>query len=332
MNGTGPSNGLAAASGPVEVRADRAAFVISIDTEMAWGLVHRPDEPYTYPDERRHLGRLLDLFDRYAVPATWAIVGHLFLDRCSPVDGRKHPEIIRPDYDWFEGDWFDADPCSNAVAAPTWYAPDLVREISGRAAPHEIASHGFSHMIAGDPGCSAEAFSSEVDAALRAAAASGVELRTFIHPRNRIGHVPLLAERGFRAFRGKRPPSTSPGPVTAALDRVIPSPGSVVHPVHQDGMWSLPATCMFDVASRPRTWRLWILQVERRLRQAVHHRGLFHLWFHPHNMRDAPTDAFAGLEQLCAAAARWRDRGMLNTVTMGAMASELDAVHGERAA
>jgi peptidoglycan/xylan/chitin deacetylase (PgdA/CDA1 family) len=316
----------------VEVRTNRAAFIISIDTEMAWGLVHRPDEPYTYPDERDHLGRLLDLFDRYAVPATWAIVGHLFLSECAPVDGRKHPEIIRPDYDWFEGDWFDGDPCSDLRAAPTWYGPDVVQEIGGRPTPHEIASHGFSHMIAGDPGCSPEAFSSEVEAALRTAAASGVELRTFIHPRNRIGHVPLLAERGFRAFRGKRPQGRSMGPVMGAVDRVFPTPGSVVHPVRQDGMWSLPATCMFDVASRPRTWRLWITQVERRLRQAVHHQGLFHLWFHPHNLRDDPDAAFAALERLCSAAARWRDRGVLDTVTMGAVASELDADWSEAAA
>jgi peptidoglycan/xylan/chitin deacetylase (PgdA/CDA1 family) len=306
-----------------QVQLERAGFVISIDTEMSWGLVHRPSVPYLYDAERAHLTRLLDLFDQYSIPATWAVVGHLFLGECSPVDGRKHPEIVRPDYDWFEGDWFDADPCTDVRTDPTWYGPDVVEEITCRRTEHEIGSHGFSHMIADDPGCTARVWASELDASRAAAAAVGIELRSFIHPRNRIGHVPVLAEHGFRAFRGKRPAAELSG--TAAItDRVRPSAASAVHPLRVDGMWSLPATCMYDVASRRRTWRLWVSQVERRLRHAVRHKGLFHLWFHPHNLRDAPEPAFAGLERLCAAAAEHRQRGELDTVTMGAVARDLD--------
>ncbi len=308
---------------------DRAAFVISIDTEMAWGLNHRREETYRYEREREDLTRLLALFDRHGVPATFAVVGHLMLERCAPVDGVKHPEIVRPEYDWYDGDWFDDDPCSDADDAPYWYAPDLVDEIRAAEADHEIATHGFSHIVAGDPGCSRESFESEIRAAKEAAEAKGVTLRSIIHPRNRIGHLDVLVDHGITAYRGRRPtPAGASSPLARIVDRTIGSERTAIRPIREDGLWNLPATIMFNVDARPRTWRLWIRQVERRLAQAVARQSLFHLWFHPHNLRDNPEESFAALERLCAAAARHRAQGDLDTVTMGALTERLGAPTG----
>lgn len=300
------------------------AFLISIDTEMSWGLVHRPSMPYRYDDERAHLSRLLDLFDRHQVPATWAIVGHLFLERCRPVNGVKHPEIVRPDYDWFEGDWFDADPCGDVDSDPSWYAPDVVTEIRSRPTGHEIASHGFSHIIAGDPGCSPETFHSEVAASVAVAEQAGVSLRSFIHPRNRIGHVDVLAEAGITSYRGRPARGATPASAGERLrDKLVGSERTAVRPLLEGPIVNFPATIMYDVDPRPRSWPLWIRQVERRLDQAVRQRSLFHLWFHPHNLRDHPRAAFAGLERLCRTASRYRRQGVLETTTMGDLAARL---------
>ncbi len=304
--------------------SSEAAFVISIDTEMAWGLVHRPEQTYRYEQERADLDRLLDLFDHHNIPATWAVVGHLFLSSCRPVDGVKHPEIVRPEYDWFHGDWFADDPCSSVDADPIWYGPDVVESIRTATARHEIASHGFSHIIAGDPGCSRESFASEVQASLDAAASVGATLRSMVHPRNRIGHVDVLAEQGFVAYRGRRDVVAPSGLGDRVVDMVTGSERTTVRPLYEDGIWNLPATVLFDVDARPRTWRLWIRQMERRLDQAVANGSLFHLWFHPHNLRDRPEASFAALDRICAAAARHRSAGRLKTLTMGSLADQLN--------
>lgn len=313
-----------------EAALERAVFVISIDTEMAWGLNHRPGEVYRYPNERQDLRRLLELFDRYEIPATWAIVGHLMLDRCDQVGGRPHPEITRPEYDWVPGDWFARDPCTDAAAAPDWYAPDLLPLIQATAVEHEIASHGFSHMMAGEAGCSRAAYDSELRAAVAAAADRGVRLRSIIHPRNSLGHLDLLPEHGFVAYRGRRPTMTATR-WQRLVDLSVGSDRTAVRPMNEGQVWNLPATIMFTIDPRPRTWRLWIRQVERRLDQAVRRRSMFHLWFHPHNLRDRPDQALAALDFLCRSAARHRDAGRLDTVTMGALASRLsgpvDAAH-----
>jgi peptidoglycan/xylan/chitin deacetylase (PgdA/CDA1 family) len=238
----------------------------------------------------------------------------------------KHPEIVRPELDWFDGDWFDRDPCTDAERDPTWYAPELVERIRSAATEHEIASHGFSHIVAGDPGCSRETFDSELRAAVSAAATRGVTLRSLVHPRNRIGHVDVLVDHGIRAYRGRRPPAGRAATAWEQLvDRTVGSERTAVRPIREGEIWNLPATIMFDVDTRARTWPLWVRQVERRLAQAVARRSLFHLWFHPHNLRDHP-DAFLGaLQRVCRAAARHRSRGALDTVTMGALAEQLSS-------
>ena len=129
-------------------------FVISIDVEMAWGAVHHGKAPVAgslYDQERRSVAAVLALMERYEISATWAVVGHLFLDRCEPVDGTPHPDVRRARYPWFRGDWFDVDPVSTLAEDPWWYGADLVEAIKDCAVPQEIGSHSFSHQIVGDP-------------------------------------------------------------------------------------------------------------------------------------------------------------------------------------
>ena len=104
--------------------------------------------------------------------------------------------------------------------------------------------------------------------------------------------------------------------------RLLPERTAVL-PIPEGPRWNLPATIMFDVDSRRLSWRLWVRQVERRLEQAVARRSLFHLWFHPDNLRDNTEVAFAALERLCRAAAVHRDRSDLDVVTMGDLADQL---------
>ncbi len=127
--------------------------MISIDVELAWGRVHhgiRPGSDTLFDEERRSVAAMLDLMQRYRISATWAVVGHLFLDRCEPVGGVHHPELRRAPYSWFEGDWFADDPGTTVHRDPWWYAPDLIDAIKACPVNQEIGSHSFSHQIVGD--------------------------------------------------------------------------------------------------------------------------------------------------------------------------------------
>jgi len=318
------------------VHLERGAFVISIDTELAWGLAHRRgapvDDSHHFDREREVIAAILAVLARFEIPATWAIVGHLFLDHCQPdAEGRCHPELARPDYPWLDEDWFAVDPGSSLDEAPYYYGRDIVEQVAACPVEQEIASHAFSHVIAGEEGCSAEVFASELAASQAVARKQGVELRSFVYPRNSIAHLETLAAAGFTSYRGPRPVpfAGSTGwrrTAAAALDRIRPGPGSAVVPAPGPvGLWNLPQTYLFAPATS-RRWApaaLWARQPVARLRQAARERSLFHLWFHPYNITAAPERALDVLSRVCAAAARLRDADRLDVVTMGQLAEHL---------
>jgi len=316
---------------------DRGALVISIDTEMAWGEAHRRDGSagqHDFSAERDVIGRTLDLFARHDIAATWALVGHLFLDACARDEaGRAHPEVERPEYPWLAGgDWFDIDPCSDLDAAPYHYGRDIVERIQACATPQEIGSHSFSHMMMGDEGCGADVFASELAAARKVASGDGVDLVSFVFPRNSIGHLPTLAEAGFTNYRGGRPRAPFAGrpswqrQAAGLVDRVRPLAGSAVLPARDaSGVWNVPQTYLFAPATARRRLppALWARRPIGRLAQAARERSLVHLWFHPYNLTAAPDRALATLDVVCRAAARLRDRGRLDILPMGTLTTRL---------
>jgi len=315
---------------------DRGACVLSIDTELAWGEAHRRDGTegrHRFAAERDVIDRMLALFARYDVSATWAVVGHLFLDACDD-DGRgPHPDVVAPDYDWLDADWLAVDPCTDLDADPYWYGRDIVDAILACPVRQEIGSHSFSHVIVDDPACTPAVFDSELRAATALAAERDVALRSFVYPRNKIAQVARLGDHGFRCYRGGRPVAPFAGRAAwqrralGLADKVQPLGGSAVRPVPGDGdVWNVPQTYLFDPAASPRVpAAVWARRPIARLRQAARHRSLFHLWFHPYNVTSAPDRAFDALERICRAAARLRDADRLDVLTMGDVAAQLDA-------
>ena len=316
----------------------RATFVLSIDTELVWGSfdhVRPADFEARHPDERGVIREILGLLDKHDIAATWAIVGHLFLADCTRgEDGRPHPGMPRPDFAWFHGDWYGADPCSNRAAQPLWYGDDVVDAIVAAPTRHEVGCHGFSHAVFGDPGFDASAAAAEIDECRRLAGLRQIELRSFVFPRNREGHHEVLGERGFVAVRGADPSWTRRlpgrmGRLAGLLDQAlaIAPPVSIPREI-RPGLWDLPGSMilmertglrrLIPVSARVRKAR-------RGLRRAVSEGAVFHLWFHPFNLAPDRQAMLGALDQILADVARLRAAGRIDVRTMGQLASELQA-------
>lgn len=191
---------------PFRDHAD-AAVCISADFEMSWAWRGRSADTARRKaiDERRNIPHILRLLDEYAVPITWATVGHLFLESCTrSKSGRAHADMPRPPVNppW-DGDWYSHDPCSNATKEPLWYAPDLIRLIMQSKAPHEIGTHSFSHINFFAFRSTAELIQKELDACIAAMRSFGLKPRSLVFPHNiaEYSYSPLLASRGITAVR-----------------------------------------------------------------------------------------------------------------------------------
>lgn len=304
-------------------------FVLSLDTEIAWGAFDRGGlSRYRrhYDNVRPVVERLLALLDRYEIPATWAFVGHLLLDHCerSP-DGTTHPDILRPSYRWYPHDWHHLDPGTDVERDPWWYGPDLLDMVLRASVQHEIGTHTFSHIIAGDPDCTREIFRSQLVACIELHRARGLDLTSIVYPRNKIAFLDVLPELGFTAYRGGETQwyaSLSPRLNKAAhlLDRslALTPPTYALDALIEGRLTNIPSS-MFYMA-RDGTRRLVpiqsrVRQAHRGLTRAVERGELFHLWFHPFNLASDPR-LFDGLEEVLRNADSLRNAGNLRVLTM----------------
>jgi peptidoglycan/xylan/chitin deacetylase (PgdA/CDA1 family) len=313
----------------------KGAFLLSLDTELAWGGLHNGkfrERESMILATRPLIGRLLDLLAMYDLHATWAVVGHLFLDGCPP-GSRRHPELVRPHYPWLEGDWLDPVPCSTTASDPRWYAPDIIEAILSCPTRQEIGSHTFSHVIAGHPECSRRCFESEVRACVDAARQWGLKLTSFVYPRNSVAHLDVLEENGFRAFRDSTAGGALtglPGPLgkmARGLRWVTPSSPLTSEPERRGGLWCLPDTSFYLHREGSAGWlpvrgRVW--RAATGLAEAAREKRIFHLYLHPFNLASDPDGLLGGLEEIFGMVARLREQGTLDNPTMGDMARQLD--------
>lgn len=320
----------------------RSVFVLSLDEELAWGSVHGgslPRRAALFDQTRSCITRLLKLLEKYEIHATWALVGHLFLEECRPVNGTKHPEIVRPEYPWFPDDWFLPDPCSRLEDAPIWYGRDIVEQIKNCRVTQEIGCHTFSHVRVGEPGCSRECFASELSACRVEAEKLGLNLRSFVFPRNSVGYLDILAGAGFLAYRGVAPGMSErlpgiAGRICRQLGYLLPFAPPAVLPERENGLWNLPASYFYP--SSPRWWTvvsglLRLYKVKKGLEKAVKKYSIFHLWFHPFNLAARPDKLFTELEAIFADVSRYRNAGSLDNLTMGELALRMPLPKGESA-
>lgn len=253
----------------------KACLLISADFEMAWAwrfcrggrdALLRASESGRV--ERRNVPLLLNLFDRYRIPITWATVGHLFLDRCERINGKCHQDIPRVSHfeneywKYSKGDWFDGDPCTDYRTDPSWYAPDLIDAILSADVRHEIACHTFSHIDCSDSRCPSEVMDAELTECKRQAALRGLELKSFVFPGHLMGNFDSLKRHGFRVYRRNEPPE---------LD--IPR-------LDKHGLWCIPGGVLMQ---KPVGWptQTWIATLKQCVDRALATGTLLHFWFHP---------------------------------------------------
>jgi peptidoglycan/xylan/chitin deacetylase (PgdA/CDA1 family) len=253
----------------------RAVLIISCDFELAWAWrfakqlncdLEKAKE--IARQERRNIPIILDLCERFNIPITWAILGHLFLENCSRKENKAHTSLVQPNY--FEnkywkfdsGEWFGHDPCCLWKEAPEWYAPDLIEKITKSQTKHEIGCHTFSHISCQQEVCSRELLRKEIKECKALASKYKINLNSFIFPGNFIGNLAVLKEEGFTSYR---------------IEKDV-----LGLPVKDEyGLWQFPTTaeiCLFSYG-----WNLgdYLYRYTTIIERAIKYRRLCNFWFHP---------------------------------------------------
>ncbi len=155
-----------------------------------------------------------------------------------------------------------------------------------------------------------------------------IQLKSFVFPKNRVGHTDLLGENEFIVYRGPQPCWFEDFPhlawrVAHKIDAFSPIPPPVMSPERTGGVWNLPASFYYTHRDGWGRWlpiwmRVW--KAKMGLRRAVRRKKVFHLWFHPYDLASDMDGLFRGLEEIFAEVSRLKSNGLLDQMTMGQMA------------
>jgi hypothetical protein len=305
------------------------SVVISVDAELGWGF--HDYEVGTYTDRiaagRTGWHQLIELFERYDIPATWAVVGHLFLDDCDGVH-EDHPA---------PAEWFARDRLWRS-RPDLRLGGDLISELLTSPVEHDVGSHTFSHVICTDPWVTHEVMRAELTAAAEAARPFGVEMRSFVFPRNAVAYRDVLAEFGFTTYRGAAidEPTGLASPVDKLLKTAFPARVPLVHPIVDEyGLVNVPPSLfLFSLGGVPRDALTPLVgdpivrQATGAIDRAVKEDGVFHAWLHPNNLLDSRDTE--RVRAILAHIRRRVDETDLTVTTMRDLADEVLADRGVR--
>jgi peptidoglycan/xylan/chitin deacetylase (PgdA/CDA1 family) len=318
------------------------AFVVSLDFELLWGVRD------TYPPDggayranllgvRAAIPRMLDLFEGFDIAATWATVGLLFA-RSRDELLRYQPEIL-PSYADPRLSPYQEPLGEGEADDPLHFAPSLI-EIIRKHPRQEIATHTYSHFYCLEPGAQRAAFKADLDSAMAIAAAHGVRPRSIVFPRNQFNpaYADLLLGAGISCYRGTEHHAIyCPAPVIdynrayrrggRLLDTYLGLSGANVtawRDVPQaSGLCDVPASRFLRPVSRRlrHLEPLRLRRISRGIEQAAMSEGIYHLWWHPHNVGINVDDNIRFLRQVLEAFARCRKRHGMRSLNMAEVAA-----------
>lgn len=307
-------------------RKNRSKFIISLDVETIWGYIRYPnhnvikalmnDESYG----RDSIDILLSIFSNYEIPATWAIVGQLFLN------GIQYDNPFYGKLDSLKKELGSLYPGINNLDDRLYFGSDFIKKIKNNEVKHEIGYHTFTHAPLSE--CTLEEAKLELEMSKEIAKSWEVNFRSFVFPEHKIGHIELLKEYGFKIFRGSCASNTITGSFynkpfsyfykgpNLIYRKITPTP---VEPIFKEGIWDIPGSMYFNYSSFP----FLCLRAKRGLQKAIKSNKMFHIYLHPENILLQPNLP-KELDNFLSVVSEKRDHGDLDIVTMGELASMLN--------
>lgn len=308
----------------------KGIFILSLDTELAWGqfdLGLTSNMKKYYEDTRECISRLLALLEKYNIQATFALVGHLMLDKCTIESNVKHPDIIRPNYSWYPKDWFTEDPASEMTKNSIWYGQDILQKVLNATPKHEIGSHSFSHVIFGAKGCSYECAKSEIRKCVEVAKQQEINLKSFVFPRNSEGYKGILKEEGFKVYRGdgsewyKKLRINILKKLGHIIDEILAITPNTSLPLQDEiGLYNVQGNMLY--LSRDGIRRLIpiscrVKKAKKGIDKAIKRGEVFHLWFHPCNLATDKENLLLGINEILKYVREKIDTNQISNLVMG---------------
>ena len=309
----------------------KASLIISLDFELHWGRFDKYDltdyQSY-YKTTLQTVPRILELFEKYQIRATWATVGMLMAENWE--EWKEYSPVTKPDffkekysaYNWAEK--------TQSASLKGLFAPELVRLLCSLPG-QELASHTYSHFYTGEKGSSLQAFQDDLYAAKKIAASKfGKDLESLVFPRNQYHEevLKIAASTGFKAAR------TNPNDwfwketakenllkkVFRTGDTLFPMGKSVLFDLEKcdcKPILQIPASRLLRPYKSNSVFnKIRIDRIKSEIEEAIRLKKAYHLWWHPHNFGHLPKENLDILDKLLSFIQKFIKDGSLESLNM----------------
>jgi peptidoglycan/xylan/chitin deacetylase (PgdA/CDA1 family) len=328
----------------------KGIFTISLDFELHWGGFEKwPLEDYRtyFLNTRKVIPSLLKLFEENEVHVTWATVGILFHD--SKQELMRNFPPLKPGYrleklsayHFIKTTGIGEDESDD----PFHFAPSLVKQIK-ECPGQELGSHTFAHYYCNEEGQTINEFKEDLKAAQRAAEKYSTTLQSLVFPRNQFNEEYLKAcfQQGIKIVRSNpldwfwKIESTQSESLWKRLNRGL----DAYVGLGKENVYSLeslsvrPGLPVCLPASRllrpyrPKELMLndWkISRIKKEMSRAASKGLVYHLWWHPHNFGNYPSENLEGLKKILNHYRHCHKTHGMESYNMGEIA---DIVGGEK--
>ena len=293
------------------------ALVISLDFELLWGIrdLGEAGKRSKILLTRQVVPKLLDIFKKYDIHATWATVGFLFFESRNELLANLPKSLPAYSNKFLSPyDSISAEIGVNESDDPLHYAPSLIREIL--AAPHqEVATHTFSHYYCLEDGQSPADFESDLQSAMLAAEKYSQKIESIVFPRNQYAdsYLDVCAQNGILAFRGNesvwfRRTSKREAHrqwlrrLMRLLDAYVNISGTNAYPLPVKTSLPVNLPASRYLRSYSRRFRVFepfrLNRILSAMTSAAQEGHIFHLWWHPEDFSGNIDDNLLFLEKI----------------------------------
>lgn len=319
-------------------------FVISLDLELMWGMFDKTSIA-EYGKNIKHVHsvvpKLLEVFTKYDIHATWAAVGMLM---CR--DEKEWQDLVskvspQPEYERHELSSYTQGQKTNLSKNHDYYfAPQLIQNIINTP-NQELASHTLSHFYCLETQTNPhDAFVADCNMFTAITAQWKKSIHSIVFPRNQWTQDALATcvENGIITYRGTenhpfyraRNDRQQTNPlirILRLLDNYFNLSGYHTYTVDNDSaIVNIPSSRFL----RPYSRHFWFVEPLRKRRikkamlDAAKHGRVFHLWWHPHNFGNYSKQNFSFLIDILEYYQNLNKKYGMESVTMYEVATQND--------
>jgi peptidoglycan/xylan/chitin deacetylase (PgdA/CDA1 family) len=277
-------------------------LVISIDFELYWGVFDKlslDNYRNNLIGSRKVIPKILDLFEKYDIHATWAIVGILFCKDKKELLSVMPKKIPKYDSPLISPYIHMKTIGINEKKDPLHYAPSLIKKISSYNF-QEIGTHTFSHYCVLEKYSSSLFLEEELLAAQKIAKKFNLEIKSIVFPRNQYDTKSLVVckKKGLIAYRGNynswlyKPRNEEDLNFAIRILRYVDTFINLaghnafdINHIKKETPVNIPASRFTYWYMRPLRFFefLRIRRIKSDMRYAAKKGLVYHIWWHPHN-------------------------------------------------